>query len=118
MYFTALILVLGGIVMLVIGVKTRADKIGPNELVGLRIRATSLSDRAWYAGQRESSPWMTAGGAVLIVAGVVGAFTNDAAAAVIALVAAVVVLTLAVVSIVRGGRAAQAAHERETPRPR
>lgn len=55
---TGVLLKIVSVTLLAIGLLVRADKIKPNDAVGLRTRATARSEAAWYAGNRRTAPFL------------------------------------------------------------
>lgn len=55
---TGVLLIVVSVILLVVGLLVRVDKIKPNDAVGLRTRATTRSEAAWYAGNRKTAPFM------------------------------------------------------------
>jgi uncharacterized membrane protein len=106
--------VLGGLVMLVMGIRIRAGKLRRNRWVGMRTTATMRSDEAWNAAQRATLPslWITgpvliALGAVDIGIGVVGG--HDRLVIALSVAAILVVIAMAVYQMVKGTAAAKVA---------
>lgn len=106
--------VIGGLAMLVMGVRIRAGKLHRNRWAGMRTTASMQSDEAWDAAQRATLPslWIAAPiliaiGAVDIGIGVVGGF--DQVVIALSVLAILVVVAMAVFQMVKGTAAAKAA---------
>lgn len=64
------VLIAGALVLWAVAGLHRLDRIAPNGWVGLRIRATAVSDAAWYAGQRATVPFLRLASALIMAGGI------------------------------------------------
>lgn len=64
--------VLVGILILVIGLRSRAGRIRRNPFTGIRTRASMASPEAFAAANRAGAPMMMVGGVLAIVGGLIG----------------------------------------------
>lgn len=110
MLIAALSLVIGGMAVYWIGLKTEKDELPRQGVMGLRTKATMASDEAWFAAQRAGADLVKASGAIGVIGGLVSLplYNRDAVAAVVVLGTAALMLTIAIWAGVRGQAAAKA----------
>jgi uncharacterized membrane protein len=105
----AVVMVVAGVLVTLVGVLGWMGRLPRNRLAGLRTPATLRSDRAFEAGNRAAGPATTLGGAAAIVSGVIAAVLPEGDVAACVLVGALVLTVLAVVGAVQGVHAARRA---------
>lgn len=102
-----------GAALLALAAGATAGTLPRNGAVGIRTRATRMSDEAWQAGHRAAAPVLVAGGWLSLVAGaavvVLLVVDADTAAAIVGAVGGLAVTVSVVVMTVRANRAARAA---------
>lgn len=115
-WFLAILSMVAGIVLFVVGHLTADDKLPRNHFAGARTRATLKSDEAWYAGQRAAAIPLQAAGAFAILGGVIMAVCHPdtATAGYFGLVIAAFVVGAAIVGGIKANRAATAAPDLPT----
>ena len=107
MVVAAVSLIVGGLVVGWVGLRTARNQLPRNWVAGLRTRTTMASDEAWYAGQRAGAGYVVAAGVVGVATGVIALFFSDPVAAAIILGGTALLLGLVVVGGVKGQRAAR-----------
>lgn len=115
----AVVLVLVGIVLVVLGERGRSGRLRRNRLAGVRTRMTLSSDAAWNAAQRASASFTIVagcgaafGGLVLALAAILG--ENPAGLADVASTIALATAAWASGWAIAGGVAGQRAAEKTT----
>ena len=69
MVLAALVVVLGGAGVLVVGWLAGRDRLPRNGWAGIRTMTTLRDDETWYAAHRAGSWWLVAGGAIALAIG-------------------------------------------------
>lgn len=103
----AIVMLIGAATVGIVAFRHSRDAIAPNSAVGLRIRATSTSLEAWYAGQRATVPYLYAVATLLFAGGMGALFLDPPAQSWVVGGSTLVGLLLALVAIFAGKRAAQ-----------
>lgn len=106
----AIVLLVSGVIVAVIGVKQRNDTLKRNWFAGLRTTQTMASDDAWRIAHRATAGTIIAAGAVTTVSGLAVLLirpSSDGGLAAIVLSGAAITLILVVSAGVRGHRLAQ-----------
>ena len=109
MIVAAVSLIIGGLVVGWVGIRSAKDELPRNWVAGLRTRRTMDTDEAWYEGQRAGAPFVIAAGAVGVASGVLALPFDEPVAAVIILVGTAILLGLVVAGGIKGQRAADEA---------
>lgn len=98
-----------GVLLVWLGMKSRAGSLRRNYVAGLRTRATLTDDETWTAAQRAGWVWTTAAGVVSVITGVLILFRpSNAVGAAVAIGGTVIVLSLALLGGIKGEGAARA----------
>ncbi|NNL48040.1 MAG: SdpI family protein [Acidimicrobiia bacterium] len=110
-------LVVAGLAIYRVGVKSADGTLPPQTTMGLRTRTTLSSDEAWYAAQRASADLVKASGVLSVIGGLVSipVYDQDALAATIVLGTALLLLIIAGWAAVRGQAAAKEVIEEARP---
>jgi uncharacterized membrane protein len=107
MIVTAVLLIIGGGLLVWAGWLGMTDRLALNSWAGIRTKTTMRSQETWEAAHHAGSAWIIAGGIVLAITGGAMMVVNDeTAAAYVSLVGATV---LAVLVIIGGWMGHQAA---------
>jgi uncharacterized membrane protein len=109
-----IVLAVAGVALIVAGKLASNGRLKRNRFVGLRTRATTVSDEAWHAAHRVGGPAIVWAGIASLAVGLGLAILNpkgpDVAALVI--VSLMIVVALVLVSARNGTQAAKAAEAR------
>ena len=109
MTLTALLLIAGGVLLAWAGWLGMTDRLALNSWAGIRTETTMRSQETWEAAHHAGSPWIIAGGIVLVITGgamiVVG---DETTAAYVSLIGAIVLAAL----VIAGGWIGQQAARR------
>lgn len=105
----AVVMIVGGVVLVVVGRLAVHGRLTRNRWVGLRSSATLTDDRAWFVGNRVAAPWFLTAGAVLAGTGALLLLgrPDDEAALTVAGAGAVLAGMLTLLGAVLGHRVAR-----------
>jgi hypothetical protein len=67
--FAAIVMAIGGSLLVAFGRAATRGMLKPNGWAGIRTRATLASDEAWYATHAAGGRWITIAGWVITIAG-------------------------------------------------
>jgi len=86
----AAVMAIGGSFMVAAGRAGERGMLSPNAWVGIRTRATTASNEAWYAAHEAAGRWISIGGWIIAIGGIIVLLLRpgDTDAARIALLAA------------------------------
>jgi len=95
MITTAVVLIVGGVLLAWAGWLGKTDRLALNSWAGIRTKTTMRSEETWKAAHHAGSAWIIAGGIVLVITGGVMVVVGDeTAAAYVSLVGATVLAGL------------------------
>ncbi len=109
MTLTALLLIVGGVLLAWAGWLGKTDRLALNSWAGIRTATTMQSQDTWDAAHHAGGPWIIAGGIVLVITG--GAMVvagDETTAAYVSLIGAVALAIL----VIAGGWVGQQAAKR------
>lgn len=109
LFVIAAVMLIGAVAVGITAHLHRQDRIAPNSSVGLRIRATSTGNEAWYAGQRATVPYLWGTVVLFAVGGLSVFFVPTSAFALVIGIVVLAVLSLCAVAVAVGAKAARLA---------
>ncbi|OLT37854.1 hypothetical protein BJF79_28790 [Actinomadura sp. CNU-125] len=98
-----LVIAAAGVLVVVVGRGTATGRIGRNEFAGIRTKRSMADDESWTIVHRGAQPWMVAGGAVMVLTGVISAAVPGEAASAITMGGGVVITIVCTLLGVRSG---------------
>jgi uncharacterized membrane protein len=105
MIVPAVILILVGLVLVVLAVASWQGRLPRNIVAGVRTPSTMRSDQAFKVANKVAAPLTAAGGAVLVLGGVLAALLPNSAAAHVLLISALACAVLCCGGAIKGVRA-------------
>jgi uncharacterized membrane protein len=105
----AIIIVLAGLLVVWIAIRSRQGRLSRNYIAGIRTPSTMRSDEAFRIANKTAAPFSLAAGLLFIVSGAVTAVVPHHTASVVLPAGVVIAAIVAVVGGVKGVRAARAA---------
>lgn len=105
MIVPAVILIVVGLVLIVLAVASWQGRLPRNFVAGVRTPTTMRSDQAFKVANKVAAPLTAAGGAVLVLGGVLAALLGQSSAAHVLLICALACAVLCCLGAVKGIRA-------------
>ncbi len=105
MIVPAVILILVGLVLIVLAVASRQGRLPRNIVAGVRTPSTMRSDQAFKVANKVAAPLTAAGGAVLVLGGVLAAVLGKSSAGPVLTACALVCAVLCCGGAIKGVRA-------------
>jgi uncharacterized membrane protein len=101
----AVLLILAGLVLIVVAVASWQERLPRNVLAGVRTPTTMRSDQAFKVANKVAAPLTAAGGAVLMLGGVLAALLGTSSAGPVLIASALACAVLCCGGAIKGVRA-------------